>query len=97
MILIALMFLMITAIWAQEAASPREGFEGVQVSRAPEDLKIQIKAMMPDITIVQIKTDTYVEPGNYNFTVNLEAIQAESKKQLTNWQQEITKWLEESK
>ncbi len=61
------------------------------------DLQIQIKTMMPDISVIQIKTDTYAPAAKYDFTISLEAIQAESNKQLTNWKQEILTWLEESK
>lgn len=61
------------------------------------DLQIQIKTMMPDISVVQIKTDTYAPAAKYDFSISLEAIQAESRNQLTNWKQEIIKWLEESK
>jgi len=61
------------------------------------DLQIQIKTMMPDISVVQAKTDTYAPAAKYDFTISLAAIQAESKKQLTNWKQEILTWLEESK
>jgi hypothetical protein len=61
------------------------------------DLQIQIKTMMPDISVVQVKTDTYAPAAKYDFTISLAAIQAESKKQLTNWKQEILTWLEESK
>lgn len=61
------------------------------------ELQIQIKTMMPDISVVQIKTDTYAPAAKYDFTISLEAIQEESNRQLTNWKQEIIKWLEESK
>ena len=61
------------------------------------DLQIQINTMMPDISVVQVKTDTYAPAAKYDFTISLAAIQAESKKQLTNWKQEILTWLEESK
>lgn len=97
-IVIALVLLLvgITQINAQVMDAPT-GFEDVQVSSAPRELDIQIKAMIPDISVVQIKRDTYAEPGNYKYTVDLEVIQQESRTQLTNWQQEIYKWLEESK
>jgi hypothetical protein len=71
--------------------------EAYETRQAAIDLDIQIKAMIPDISVVQIKTDTYAKPGNYKFTIDLGMIQKESKIQLTNWQNEITKWLEESK
>lgn len=61
------------------------------------ELQIQIKTMMPDISVVQIKTDTYAPAAKYDFTISLAAIQEESNKQLTNWKQEILNWLEESK
>ncbi|MFO8145235.1 MAG: hypothetical protein R6T89_05870 [Candidatus Syntrophosphaera sp.] len=91
-----LLLMGITQINAQVMDEP-SGFEDVQVSSAPRELEIQIKAMIPDISVVQIKRDTYAEPGNYKYTINLEIIQQESKTQLTNWQKKIYKWLEESK
>ena len=96
-ILIILLLLGLAQIYAQVIDSPRVGFEDVQLSRAPRDLEIQIKAMIPDISVVQIKTDTYAKPGDYKYSINLGVIQSESRKQLTNWQNEINKWLEESK
>ena len=61
------------------------------------DLQIQIRTMMPDISVVQIKTDTYSPAAKDDFTISLAAIQEESNRQLTNWKQEVIKWLEESK
>lgn len=96
MILIIL-FLAGALLYAQVEIDPRAGFANVRESQATKDLEIQIKAMMPDISVVQLKSDTYLEPGNYKYTINLDVIQAESKIQLTNWQNEINNWLEESK
>lgn len=96
-LMIILLLMGVTQIFSQVIDTPRTGFEDVQLSRAPQDLEIQIKAMIPDISVVQIKTDTYAKPGNYKYSVNLGVIQEESKIQLTNWQNEINKWLEESK
>ncbi len=92
-----LLLLGISLGYTQVITTPRSGFEDVQISRAPQDMEIQIKAMIPDISVVQIKTDTYAKPGNYKYTINLGVIQDESKKLLSKWQNEITKWLEESK
>ncbi len=61
------------------------------------DLQIQIKTMIPDISVIQIKTDTYAPAATYDFTISLASIREESNKQLTNWKQEILNWLEESK
>jgi hypothetical protein len=88
---------MIAVIQAQTAEPPRTGFENVQVLSAEQELEIQIKAMIPDISVVQLKTDTYARPGIFDYTINLGSIQQESKQQLTNWQTEINNWLEESK
>ncbi|MBW6513568.1 MAG: hypothetical protein K0B87_02300 [Candidatus Syntrophosphaera sp.] len=96
-VLIILLLLGLAQIHAQVMDAPRVGFEDVQLSRAPQELEIQIKAMIPDISVIQIKTDTYAKPGDYKYSINLAVIQSESGRQLTNWQNEINKWLEESK
>ena len=67
------------------------------VTIATQDLDIQIKALIPDISFFKLKTDTYAQPGDYKYTINLEVIRNESSILLTNWKNEITKWLEESK
>ena len=91
------LLLMVAGLLAQVAIDPRSGFANIRETRAPQEIEIQIKAMIPDISVVQIKTDTYSEPGEYNYTIDLGVIQEESKKQLHEWQQEINNWLEESK
>ena len=96
-VILVMLFLISAFLYAQVEIDPREGFANVRESSNTKDLDIQIKAMMPDISVVQLKSDTYLEPGNYKYTINLEVIQAESKIQLTNWQNEINNWLEESK
>jgi hypothetical protein len=94
-LLLFLIVLTLTPVFAQEATDP--DLENAAVTIAPQDLEIQIKALMPDISMIKIKTDTYAQPGNYNYTINLSAIQKESKTQLINWKQQINNWLEESK
>ncbi|NLW19571.1 MAG: hypothetical protein GXY81_07775 [Candidatus Cloacimonetes bacterium] len=69
----------------------------VQAQDEIPELQIQIKAMMPDISVVQIKTDTYAPAAKYDFTITPEVIRQASKQQLENWNQKIKKWLEESK
>lgn len=95
--ILVILLLAAAFLQAQVEIDPRAGFTNVRESTNTKDLDIQIKAMMPDISVVQLKSDTYLEPGNYKYTISLEAIQAESKIQLTNWQNEINNWLEESK
>lgn len=90
------MLIALSAIMAQPAA-PASGFEGMQVYTEQQAFEIQIKALIPDITIFKLKTDTYNKPGLYRYSVNLDAVQKVSKDQLNNWQEEINKWLEESK
>lgn len=79
------------------AAEERPGFEKISVSRAPQDIIIELKALMPVESEVVTKTDTYVPAGKYPYTINISVIRNESYKQLTKWQQDINKWLEESK
>ncbi|MCB5224976.1 MAG: hypothetical protein WCY21_04860 [Candidatus Cloacimonadaceae bacterium] len=74
----------------------------VNISPAPQqdeipELQIQIKTMMPDISVVQIKSDTYAPAAKYDFTINMDVIRQASKQQLENWNQKIKNWLEESK
>lgn len=88
---------LIVVIQAQVTEPTPAGFEGAQVLSAEEELEIQIRAMIPDISVVQLKTDTYASPGSYDYTINLGVIQQESNQQLTNWQNQINIWLEESK
>ncbi|MDZ4121453.1 MAG: hypothetical protein U1C33_03480 [Candidatus Cloacimonadaceae bacterium] len=96
-IVVILLLMGLGMIHAQTATNPQTGFENVRVFRQQQEVEIQIKAMIPDISVFQLKTDTYGKPGKYNFTINLGVIQEESKTQITNWQNEINKWLEESK
>ncbi|MDD4223379.1 MAG: hypothetical protein PHD87_02200 [Candidatus Cloacimonetes bacterium] len=97
--LISLLILLGSAVCLAQV----EGAETIEPVPAEEeviegrDLQIQIKTMMPDISVVQIKTDTYAPAARYDFTISLAAIQSASNKQLTNWKQEILQWLEESK
>lgn len=81
----------ITLCLAQTVISPAP-----QQDEIPE-LQIQIKAMMPDISVIQIKTDTYASAAKYDFTVTPEVIRQASRQQLENWNQKIKNWLEESK
>lgn len=102
LILILLVLAGIGAMWAQTpnpASQPNvpAGFGSTRVYTEGRTIDIQIKALIPDITIFKLKTDTYNKPGVYNFTISLDVVQAESQKQLTEWRDEINKWLEESK
>ncbi len=92
LLLLGISFCLAQTNSGESAASgrPEQVIEG-------RELQIQIRTMMPDISVVQIKTDTYSPAAKYDFTISLAAIQEESNKQLTNWKQEILKWLEESK
>ena len=98
-LLISLLILLGTSVCLAQVDSGETAVAEPQETELIEgrDLQIQIKTMMPDISVVQVKTDTYAPAAKYDFTISLAAIQAESKKQLTNWKQEIIKWLEESK
>jgi len=92
----------ICAVWAQPASPNNQptvpaGFGSTRVYTEGRTIDIQIKALIPDITIFKLKSDTYNRPGIYNFTISLDKIQAESQIQLQEWQDEINKWLEESK
>ncbi|MDP2173605.1 MAG: hypothetical protein Q8J62_07495, partial [Candidatus Cloacimonadaceae bacterium] len=96
-IVVILLLMGLSVAYAQTTAAPPAGFENVRVSRQQQELEIQIKAMIPDLSAFQLKTDTYGKPGKYNFTINLGVIHDESNRLLSNWQEEINKWLEESK
>ncbi len=96
-ILLSILLMALSLVFAQPATTPQPGFEGVQVYSEQQEIEIQIKAMIPDITVVQLKTDTYTKPGLYDYTIHLGIIQDESRQQLINWQNEINNWLEESK
>lgn len=97
----ALMLFLLTVVYAcifaQEVTVPETVTDNAEVAVATVDMDIQIKALMPDISMVKIKTDTYAQPGNYKYSINLKGIQKESNLLLRNWQQEINNWLEESK
>ena len=97
----ALMLFLLTVVFAcafaQEITVPETVADDTNVSVATVDMDIQIKALMPDISMVKIKTDTYAQPGNYKYSIDLKGIQKESNMLLRNWQQEINNWLEESK
>ncbi len=86
---------MVTA-WAQTPETPA-GFGGTRVYTEGGVIDIQIKALIPDISIFKLKTDSYNKPGVYDYTINLEQVQAESQKQLNEWRDEINIWLEVSK
>jgi hypothetical protein len=100
LIIVALVLVGIGSAWAQprpDQPSVPEGFSGTRVFTDTAIIDIQIKALIPDISILKLKTDTYNKPGVYGFTINMDTIQAESQQQLIEWREEINIWLEESK
>jgi hypothetical protein len=96
---LCLILLVVCFVWgyAQTQEATLAEPAAVVSTDEPQIIEIQIKAFMPDITVVKIKSDTYNHPGEYSFSISKKQILEISKEQLIQWNQELTKWLEESK
>ncbi|HNT52563.1 MAG TPA: hypothetical protein PKH19_04110 [Candidatus Syntrophosphaera sp.] len=89
--------LCLVALSAQTANRNTNGPGKVTITRAAQDLVIEIKSLLPNESVEQLKTDTYIRAGRYPFSISRSSLREESRKQLDFWQQKLNIWLEESK